>query len=85
VLNPVSGKQHAFISRRNAERYVARGRARWRGDALVFIEGTHDRVAAERSVELASACAYDRIGLMTTEQVAGLPMLGDITKLFMRV
>lgn len=82
MLNPVSGHQLTYISQRNAERYVKRGRARWRGDAIVFIEGTHDRISAER---LASQSHYDRIGQMTTQQVTGIPMLGDVVKLFTRV
>lgn len=81
VLNPVSGKR-TFISRRNAERYVSRGRARWRNGDIHFIEDSHDRAAAERSVALASKAGYDRVGLMTMDQVAGLPMLGDVSKLF---
>lgn len=82
VVNPVSGHQLTFISQRNAERYVKRGRARWRGEELVFIEGTHDRLSAER---LASQGNYDRIGQMSARQVTGIPMLGDVTKLFTRV
>jgi hypothetical protein len=82
VLNPVSGKRK-FISPRNAERYVARGRARWHGDtAIFFIEDDHCYASAKRSVEIASQLAYDRIGGMNFEQVRGLPMLGDVTKLF---
>ena len=83
MINPVSGKR-TFIALRNAERYVARGRARWHGDAIVFIEDRYDRAAAERTVALASACAYDRIGRMTMDQIAGVPVIGDITKLFTR-
>lgn len=81
-MNPVSGHQLTYISQRNAERYVKRGRARWRGDALVFIEGTHDRISAEK---MASQTGYDRIGQMRARQVTGIPMLGDVTKLFTRV
>jgi hypothetical protein len=84
VLNPVSGKR-TFITRRNAERYVARGRARWHGNASIeFIEDSHDRAAAHRSVVLASQPGYDRIGVMTVEQIAGIPVIGDISKLFTR-
>lgn len=81
-MNPVSGHQLTFISQRNAERYVKRGRARWRGDAIVFIEGTHDRLSAEK---MASQSGYDRVGRMNTQQLHGIPMLGDVVKLFTRV
>lgn len=82
VLNPVSGRV-TFIPRRNAEKYVARGRARWHDDrSIAFIMGTYDRNSAERSHALASQAAYDRIGLMTVEQLAGVPVLGDPMKLF---
>jgi hypothetical protein len=84
VLNPVSGRR-TFITLRNAERYVSRGRARWHGNtAIAFIEDSHDRAAAHRSVVLASQLAYDRIGTMTFRQLAGIPVLGDVTKLFTR-
>lgn len=63
---------------------MARGRARWHGDALRFIEGTYARDAAERSAAVESQCGYDCVGLMKPEQVIGLPMLGDVMKLFTR-
>lgn len=81
MLNPVSGLR-TFISRRNAERYVARGRARWQGAALLFIEDDHSCVSAKRSAKLDSQLAYDRIGRMTVDQLKGVPLLGDPSKLF---
>jgi hypothetical protein len=82
VLNPVSGRR-TFIARKAAEKYVARGRARWRGDAVFFVE-SYARDAAEKSAAVETQCGYDRVGLMTMDQVAGLPMLGDVVKLFTR-
>lgn len=83
MLNPVSGRR-TFITRKAAERYVARGRAHWKGDALFFIEGTYARDAAERSAAVEAQCGYDRVGMMKPEQVVGLPMLGDVMKLYTR-
>lgn len=82
VLNPIAISQ-TYISRKNAERYVARGRARWEGDRMIkFIEDSHDRRSAERAYQFESQRGYDRIGLMSVEQVAGLPTIGDPMKLF---
>jgi hypothetical protein len=50
ILNPAGGS--GVTSRRNAERYVAHGRARWDGQhAIRFIEEDRRHLAVERSVE----------------------------------
>jgi hypothetical protein len=82
VANPVSVRM-TYISRKAAERYVARGRARWHTHSTIhFIEDSYDRRAAERSMRLSSQLAYDRIGRMTLEQMQGIPVIGDPLKLF---
>lgn len=82
VANPVS-IQLTYIPLKNAQRYVARGRARWQNEhTICFIEDSHDRVAAQRSMWYESQLAYDRIGQMHAEQVKGIPVLGDVMKLF---
>jgi hypothetical protein len=81
VANPVSGEL-TYISRQSAERYVARGRAHWRNyRTIVFVEDSHDRKSALESFDQ-SRFDYDRIGSMTREQIAGVPVIGDITRLF---
>jgi hypothetical protein len=82
VANPVSG-QLTYISVKAAERYVVRGRARWRDErTIAFIEDTHYRQSAERLVQLEQDLAYDRVGAMTLEQIKGVPVIGDPMKLF---
>lgn len=50
ILNPAGGS--GITSRRNAERYVAHGRAKWDGNhAIRFIEADYRHVATERNVE----------------------------------
>jgi len=84
VANPVGGDL-TYISRESAERYVARGRAHWKNyRTIAFVENTHDRISAEESVAQASRRDYDRIGQMSREQIAGIPVIGDITRLFTR-
>jgi hypothetical protein len=83
VSNPVSAAT-TYISVKSAERYVARGRARWQNDSTIyFIEDSYDRRAAERAYYVMSQLAYDRIGQMSVEQVTGLPVIRDPVKLFM--
>lgn len=83
VGNPVR-QCLTYIPLKNAEQYVARGRARWADDYTIwFLEDSYDRRAAECSAVLDSQLAYDRIGRMSIEQVKGVPVVGDPLKLFM--
>ena len=82
VANPLS-RELTYISRDSAERYVARGHARWRNHrTIVFVEDTDHRFAAEQSMAQLTRSGYDRIPKMTTDQIAGIPVIGDVTKLF---
>lgn len=82
VANPVS-LSLTYIPLKSAERYVARGRAHWQNERTIrFIEDSHDRAAAQRTMRYESQFAYDRIGQMQVEQVKGIPVLGDVMKLF---
>lgn len=83
VSNPVGG-QLTYMPLRAAQRYVARGRARWQNPRTIcFIEDSPDRRSAEKSAAaLGTQLAYDRIGRMTLEQIEGIPVIGDPVKLF---
>ena len=82
VANPVSGKL-TFIPFENAQRYVDRGRARWRNDrTIVFFSDSQSRFAGAASSMLQERIGYDRVGQMNIDQVTGFPMIGDPVKLF---
>lgn len=66
------------MSRKKAEEYVKRGRARWSGDWLEFILDDHRHESAKRSAQ-----SFRDDGLATLAGVKGLPVAGDPVKIFM--
>ena len=73
ILNPATGGA-VLTSSRNAEYYVASGRARWRGKAIEFIETDFRHVAVTVSVS-ASRRGYDEVGTMSLNQIRGIPVI----------
>lgn len=85
VYNPKS--QKSFTSRKSAQRYVARGLARWRQDGSVeFIDDEQDyRAVAVMSAQRLQEIGYDRDvsgARASLDAIAGLPVIGDTMKLF---
>jgi hypothetical protein len=87
VFNPTS--QKIFTSRKSAERYVSRGRARWLADGSVeFIGDDDDYRAASvaESIERQRQLGYDRDVSQgrraSFEAIKNLPICGDPVKLF---
>lgn len=73
VANPVSGRL-TYISRESAVEYVARGRAQWRNERTITFVEDHNHVSATESA-LVAMTGYDRLGMMTLKQVAGVPVI----------
>ena len=90
ILNPAGGR--GYTSRKSAERYVRKGRARWVVDmgqeCIEFHSQHHGHLAAVRSVESAhDESAYDRVagsGLASIDALRNLPIAGDPMRVLMK-
>lgn len=74
VANPASGNI-TYIARDAAARYVARGRARWKNERTIVFLDIAPHISAQQSATLATQPGYDRVGRMTTKQIAGIPVI----------
>jgi len=84
VLNPASAAV-AYVSIKNAARYVARGRARWDGDrAIRFIEDSHQHESATRAAALQTKIGYDGVGRISMREVHRIPVVMPARLIYLR-